>query len=134
MIYRKRCRESGIPDKIGQCLNLEPLSPAPEKDNKVSEVFPTSPKRPKTEIAKELVDKDGGIWLPVRSTRISHLFEENPLDDHHDHIAKFMREQSVISQRLGFEGRNEEISSLDTTSSVQTHSEVISLSGNTLKN
>ncbi|CAH8821731.1 unnamed protein product [Trichobilharzia szidati] len=127
MIYRKRCRESGIPDKIGQCLNLEPLSPAPEKDNKVSEVFPTSPKRPKTEIAKELVDKDGGIWLPVRSTRISHLFEENPLDDHHDHIAKFMREQSVISQRLGFEGRNEEISSLDTTSSVQTHSEAASI-------
>nr|CAH8828438.1 unnamed protein product [Trichobilharzia regenti] len=127
IIYRKRCRTLGIPDKIGQCLNLGPLSPVPEKENKVSEGFPASPKRPKTEMAKEVVDKDGGIWLPVRSSCISDLFKENQLDDHHDRTTKFVREQSVISQRLGLEGRNDDISSLDTTSSVQTHSEVASI-------
>ncbi|VDQ04631.1 unnamed protein product [Trichobilharzia regenti] len=121
------CRTLGIPDKIGQCLNLGPLSPVPEKENKVSEGFPASPKRPKTEMAKEVVDKDGGIWLPVRSSCISDLFKENQLDDHHDRTTKFVREQSVISQRLGLEGRNDDISSLDTTSSVQTHSEVASI-------
>ncbi|CAH8446158.1 unnamed protein product [Heterobilharzia americana] len=125
--YRKRCRALGIPDRIGQSLNLGPPSPTVEGSDETVKEFPVSPKRSGTELENEVVDKDGGIWFPVRTPYICDLFTEKPADAYHASVANFIRAQSVISQRLGLEGQNDEISSLDTTSSVQTHSEVASV-------
>ncbi|CAH8469028.1 unnamed protein product [Schistosoma rodhaini] len=124
LTYRKRCRALGIPDKIGRCLNMEPLSPVSEENDRTIRNFPTTVQRSNTKIRKETVDQNGGIWIPVETPFIYELFEERCDYIQESSLANFIRAQAIISQRLGFEGHDDEISSLDTTSSIQTHSEV----------
>ncbi|CAH8453671.1 unnamed protein product [Schistosoma mattheei] len=124
LTYRKRCRTLGIPDKIGRCLNMEPLSPVSEENDRTVKKLPTTLQRPNTKIEKETIDQNGGIWIPVGTPFICGLFEERCDYIQESSLANFIRAQAIISQRLGFEGHDDEISSLDTTSSIQTHSEV----------
>ncbi|CAI2724931.1 unnamed protein product [Schistosoma spindalis] len=124
LTYRKRCRALGIPDKIGRCLNMEPLSPISEENDRTVKKFPITLQRSNTKIEKETVDQNGGIWIPVGTPLIYELFKERCDNIQESSLANFIRAQAIISQRLGFQGHDDEISSLDTTSSIQTHSEV----------
>ncbi|CAH8454154.1 unnamed protein product [Schistosoma intercalatum] len=124
LTYRKRCRALGIPDKIGRCLNMEPLSPVSEENDRTVKKLPTTLQHPNTKIEKETIDQNGGIWIPVGTPFIYGLFEERCDYIQESSLANFIRAQAIISQRLGFEAHDDEISSLDTTSSIQTRSEV----------
>ncbi|KAH8853443.1 Bromodomain-containing protein 8 [Schistosoma japonicum] len=124
LMYRTRCRSLGIPDRIGRCLNLEPLPPVSEENDRTVKNSLISPERQNIKTEKESVDENGGVWIPVKTSYIYELFKERPDDLQQSSLANFIRAQAVISQRLGFEGQDDEMSSLDTTSSVQTHSEI----------
>ncbi|XP_018648518.1 hypothetical protein Smp_057140 [Schistosoma mansoni] len=115
LTYRKRCRALGIPDKIGRCLNMEPLSPASEENDRTVKKFPTTVQRSNTKIRKETVDQNGGIWIPVETPFIYELFEERCDYIQESSLANFIRAQEV---KVGESHRaSEQLNNLDSDSS-----------------
>ncbi|RTG84267.1 bromodomain-containing protein 8 [Schistosoma bovis] len=94
--YRKRCRALGIPDKIGRCLNMEPLSPVSEENDRTVKKLPTTLQRPNTKIEKETIDQNGGIWIPVGTPFIYGLFEERCDYIQESSLANFIRAQVYL--------------------------------------
>ncbi|VDP49234.1 unnamed protein product [Schistosoma curassoni] len=110
MNYRKRCRALGIPDKIGRCLDMEPLSPVSEENDRTVKKLPTTLQRPNTKIEKETIDQNGGIWIPVGTPFIYGLFEERCDYIQESSLANFIRAQGNTYQeyslRIHFSRRN----------------------------
>ncbi|VDO79161.1 unnamed protein product [Schistosoma margrebowiei] len=115
LTYRKRCRALGIPDKIGRCLNMEPLSPISEENDRTVKKLPTTLQRPNTKIEKETIDQNGGIWIPVGTPFIYELFEERCDYIQESSLANFIRAQEVKVEESP--RASEQLNNLDSGSS-----------------
>ncbi|KAF8568925.1 hypothetical protein P879_03732 [Paragonimus westermani] len=121
--YRKRCRAFGIADVIGQRLGLEPLPPGTDSENEAIRNSVAVPELLHTEIGEEIVDGNGGTWFPLRTT-IREVFSESEKHSIQASMSEYLRAQAILSRRIGTELPEDETSSVDTLSSVQTHPDV----------
>ncbi|KAF6776848.1 hypothetical protein AHF37_03150 [Paragonimus kellicotti] len=122
-IYRKRCRAFGIADVIGQRLGLEPLPPGTDSENEAIRNSVAVPELLHTEIGEEIVDGNGGTWFPLHTT-IREVFSESEKHSIQASMSEYLRAQAILSRRIGTELPEDETSSVDTLSSVQTHPDV----------
>ncbi|KAF7233018.1 hypothetical protein EG68_07137 [Paragonimus skrjabini miyazakii] len=122
-IYRKRCRAFGIADVIGQRLGLEPLPPGTDSENEAIRNSVAVPELLHTEIGEEIVDGNGGTWFPLHTT-IREVFSESEKHTIQASMSEYLRAQAILSRRIGTELPEDETSSVDTLSSVQTHPDV----------
>ncbi|KAM7535748.1 hypothetical protein Aperf_G00000100129 [Anoplocephala perfoliata] len=66
LTFRKRLRAHGKADVIGEVLNLEPLPPNPEEDQKFRKEYRRG-KMTEKGIHRGVFDDEGNLWIPVFS-------------------------------------------------------------------